>query len=69
MKTVRNEKLGAATLRLVEKGSNYVGLMITGSAISAQIEGSNADDVWSQLLATAREASPDYFGYAGARAR
>lgn len=69
MKTVRQEKTGAATLRLVAKGSDFIGLVISGGKTSAQIEGKDGEAVWAQLLARARQASPDYFGYAGARSR
>jgi hypothetical protein len=69
MKTVRQEKIGAATLRLVAQSDSFAGLLITKGSLAAQIEGSNAQDVWEQLVAKAREASPDYFGYQGARAR
>jgi hypothetical protein len=61
--------MGAATLRLVAKGSDFIGLVIADGKTSAQIEGTDGGEVWAQLLAKAREASPDYFGYAGARSR
>lgn len=69
MKTVREEKLGKATLRLLTKGSGYAGLLIANSQVVAQIDGTDAALVWSELLTSLCTADPAYFGYDGARKR
>lgn len=69
MKTLREQKVGKTTLRLVESGKDYVGLLILGKSVKANIKGDNPDAVWQELFKRAGEASPEYFGFAGARAR
>lgn len=69
MKTVRETKLGDATLRLVEKDKLFVGLVFEGGSRKLQIQGENADDVWRQLHDEAGKANPKYFGFDGARGR
>lgn len=69
MKTIKQEKIGSTTARLVARASDFVGMLIAGGKVSTQIEGKDAEAVWSQLIGKAREASPDYFGYSGARTR
>lgn len=69
MKTVRSEQIGKVTLRLVETDTGYIGLLITGGVKKAQVEGIDADAVWLELRGQAGKASPDYFGFDGARSR
>ena len=69
LRRIREGRLGDRTLRLVEKGKLFVGIIISDGAIKAQIDGNNADDVWRRLHDEAAKANPRYFGFDGARAR
>jgi hypothetical protein len=71
MRTIRETKVAALRLRLVEKDGVFVGLIFANGAAKAktEIEGSSADDVWRRLHDEASRASPKYFGFDGARAR
>ncbi len=48
MKTIRKAEVGSVTLRLVEKGGKFVGIILANGAIRNEIEGTSADDVWSR---------------------
>lgn len=63
--TIRNGSLGKIALRLVEQGGKYFGL--ADGKICTQ--GSDAEEVWSNLPQEAGKSDPEYFGYKGARAR
>ena len=69
MKTVREAKLKKAVLRLLEKDKAFIGIVISENKKIAQIEGTDADDVWRRLHDEAGKSGPLYFGYDGARNR
>jgi hypothetical protein len=68
LKTVREAKLNDAVLRLVEKDKRYIGLVIA-DGVKAQIDGTDADDVWRRLHDEAARLNPKYVGFDGARNR
>lgn len=69
MKTIKSETIGKATLRLVETGKGYTGIVISGGKTQSQIEGADPQDVWQQLRGEVGKASAAYFGFSGARSR
>jgi hypothetical protein len=69
VKKIREGKLGDITLRLVQKGTRFIGVIIADGVKKLQIEGDAADDVWRRLHDEAGKTSPKYFGFDGARAR
>lgn len=69
MKTVRTGSVGKTKLRLVETGTGYVGLILSGGVKKFETSGADPDDVWAQIHAEVGKASPNYFGMDGARAR
>ena len=68
MKTIREEKVGKAIVRLLKTSDGYAGVVIT-SKPSVPIEGDDPDMLWKKLIAEVGRAHPSYFGYDGARAR
>jgi len=70
MKTLRTGKVGDLALRLVVKDGAFIGVIFAAdNSKKAQIEGTDADDVWRRLHDEAGKANPKYFGFDGARAR
>jgi hypothetical protein len=70
MKTIRTGSVGDLSLRLVEKDKAFIGVIFdVNAAKKAQVEGTDADDVWRRLHDEAGKANPKYFGFDGARAR
>lgn len=69
MKTIREESIGRATLRLVETGTGYAGVILYDGKLKARVDGDGPDEVWDKLRAEAAKSSPDYFGFDGARNR
>lgn len=69
MRTIRETQTKKTTLRLVEHNKAYVGLVIADGAIKLRLNGEAADDVWRRLHDEAGKASPQYFGYDGAKSR
>ena len=70
MKTIRTGSVGDLSLRLVEKDKAFIGVIFdANSAKKAQVEGTDADDVWRRLHDEAGKAHPRDFGFDGARAR
>ena len=68
MKTVRNSKVGDLSLRLVQEDRAFIGLIFAAdNSKKAQVEGTDADDVWRRLHDEAGKANPKYFGFDGAR--
>ncbi|OFX10431.1 MAG: hypothetical protein A2516_10585 [Alphaproteobacteria bacterium RIFOXYD12_FULL_60_8] len=66
MKTIREEKVGKATLRVVETGGGYGGIVILEGKPSVKVDGNDPDALWAELLSKAAASSPNYFGYGGA---
>jgi len=69
MKTIRNDVIGKNTLRLVDTGKGFVGLLISGGKQLKRIDGDDPSKLWTELRAAAGRASDAYFGFDGARAR
>src|SRR5690606_582692 len=69
VKTIREERLGDVTLRLVHIADKYVGITIGKGRIGARVEGTDATVVWEKLREHAGQHSPGYVGYDGARKR
>lgn len=69
MKTIRQGSAGKAKLRLVDTGKEFVGLIIEGGKTIFQTSGQDSDAVWNELQARLTREGPNWFGYAGARAR
>lgn len=69
MKTIRQDQLGTATLRLVQTPGSYVGLLLAGKTIRKRIEGPEPQALWEELRRDAGKADPAYFGFEGARER
>lgn len=68
MKTIREEKRGGKTFRLVKKntGAKYGGIVISGGKITHRIDGDDDGQVWRDLLSAAGDNDPGYFGFDGA---
>lgn len=69
MKTIKTDTIDKVTLRLVDTGKGYVGLLIKDGKQHGRIDGVDAAAVWAELRATSGKASNTYFGFDGARAR
>lgn len=69
MKTIREETIGKATVRLVEMSDGYGGLVIAKGISPTPIRGTDPDEVWSALLVQVCEGRPGFFGFDGAKAR
>jgi hypothetical protein len=70
MRTIRTGAVGDLSLRLVERDKAFIGVIFDAKgAKKAQVEGTDADDVWRRLHDEAGKAHPKYFGFDGARAR
>ena len=69
MKTVREEKIGKTTLRLLERGGGFVGIAIHAGKAGAPVEGEDQQEVWLQLRQIAGRAHEEYFGFDEARRR
>ncbi len=68
-KTVREELLGEATLRLVHTGIEYVGLLLKNKKEHSRIKGDDEAAVWAELQALSGRANEAYFGFDGALTR
>lgn len=69
MKTIREGTVGKAKLRLVQTESGFIAIAIEGGKTLLQKEGPSADEAWSALQMALTRDGPNWFGYAGARAR
>ena len=69
MKTIREGTAGKCTLRLVETGKDYAGIIIEAGKTTYQTCGEDADSVWSDLQAQLAQSGPNWFGWQGARER
>ena len=69
LKTIREEKAGKATLRLVQTGKGFVAIAIEGGVTTLRKDGASADEAWTALQRALPGDRPDWFGYGGARAR
>ena len=69
MKTIREEKVGKATLRIVDMGADFAGVILGGETTVAPIRGESAEVVWSALQQLQRQSMPGFFGFDGAERR
>lgn len=69
MKTIREERIGKATARLLRKGEGYAAVAFEGDRRVGPFEDDDPDAVWARLRQELGKVSPSYFGYDGARAR
>ncbi|HWJ69172.1 MAG TPA: hypothetical protein VNS79_03885 [Sphingobium sp.] len=69
MKTIREDVIGKNTLRLVDTGKGFVGLVNSGGKQLSRIDGDDPEQLWTDLRAAAGRASDAYFGFDGARSR
>lgn len=68
--TIREEKLGKLTLRLLKTKVGYTGIILPkASGVLATLTGVDPDEVWRRLVAEAGKYGNEYVGYDGARAR
>lgn len=70
METIREEKRGKLTLRVLNAKSGYSGVVISDSkGRLALMQGDDPVELWSRLEQAAAQSSKDYVGFDGARAR
>ncbi|MBA4751844.1 MAG: hypothetical protein H2055_06410 [Sphingopyxis sp.] len=69
MKTIREGTAGKAKLRLVQTNNGFVAIAIEGGKTILQKEGASADEAWNALQVELTREGPNWYGYAGARAR
>jgi len=69
MKTIREEKLGNATIRLLRTEKSYAGTVVRDGRRSDPRFGDDPDVLWRELLAEVNRGNPNYFGYEGAKRR
>ena len=69
MKTIRSEVIGKNTLRLVDTGKGFVGVLNSAGKQLDRIDGDDPTEVWAKLRAAVGKASDAYFGFDGARSR
>ncbi len=63
MKTIRTDQISGKTLRLVQTGGGYVGLLIENGIKKAELSGSDPDQIWSELRSEVGRLSANYVGY------
>lgn len=70
METVREEKLGNLTLRIVRAKVGYSGVVVSQTkGRLALFQGNDPAELWRRLEQEAARSDRDYVGFAGARAR
>ena len=69
IKTIREGTAGRAKLRLVETDKGFVAIAIESGKTILQKEAASADEAWNALQMGLTREGPNWFGYAGARAR
>ena len=69
MKTVREQTVGKARLRIVQIKGTFAGLVFLDGAEKTRITDADAGHLWQQLLAEAAKLNPNFLGFDGARAR
>ena len=58
MRTIREESSGTMTLRLVETGRAFAGIVIKGGEIKVRESGEDAENVWRRLVEAAASLAP-----------
>lgn len=69
MKTIRQETFGQATVRLVDTGQGFAGVVIRNGVASEPVRGDDPRAVWVELIENLDRSSLSYFGFDGARSR
>jgi hypothetical protein len=69
IKTIRTGTAGKLKLRLVQTDKEFIALANEGGKTVKQVSGQDADEAWNVLQAALTREGPNWFGYAGARAR
>lgn len=69
MKTIREEKRGSLTLRLVNEKTGYAGVILSAQGRLALLRGDDPVELWRRLEQEAAKSSKDYVGFDGARTR
>jgi hypothetical protein len=69
MKTIKEEVVGKATLRLLEGRDGLTGIVIVDGKVSTSVTGGDKDNIWQELKSRLSKVHPDYFGYEGAKIR
>ena len=69
MKTIREGTAGKAKLRLVQTDKKFVAIAFEGGKMIMQKDGATAEEAWSALQRELTSEGPNWFGFAGARAR
>jgi hypothetical protein len=67
--TIREERLGKVTLRLLKTKDGYAAIAFEGETRTGPIFGDDADELWAQVRREVAKVSPNYFGFDGAKAR
>jgi hypothetical protein len=69
METVRTEKRGKLTLRMLKDKVGYSGVIFSDKGRQTLLHGDDPAELWSRLEQEAAKSSNDYVGFDGARAR
>ncbi len=69
MKTIRTQQFGKITARLVQTAAGYSGVLVGEGVPPSRVDGEDAEIVWAALVENLNRASPQFFGFEGARAR
>lgn len=68
-KTFKEDKIGKSTLRVVQTGAIFTGIIVSGEKIVFKETNANPDALWNILVSNVGTTNPNYFGYDDAKAR
>lgn len=68
-KTIREERIGKNTLRLVRTAEGYAGILVPAGRAKEPVRGDDPEAVWQELRALVGKSGDAYFGFDGALAR
>ena len=68
LRTIRETKVGKATLRLVRTDEGFAGILLSSGG-NARVDGKDPEEVWRQLHDNYVKQGSNFFGFDGARAR
>ncbi len=69
MKTIDEMTFGKTTLRLLDLGKKFAGIVLMDGKIISRVDGDDQDEVWRSLKVQASKSSPNYIGFDGAKNR
>jgi len=69
MQTVREDKRGKLTLRMLKDKTGYAGIVLSAEGRQALLRSDDPVELWHRLEQAAAQASKDYVGFDGARGR